>query len=227
MQISDAVKSSIAYIEQNLKADITAHELAQIAGYSPWHYQRLFAQLTGLPPAAYITKRRLSSALAEIADGSKAINTVLDYGFNTYAGFYKAFVRMYGCSPKKFISLYGREILKTEVSVMFTENQLREILKNWDIPQDAGIYHVKIMDGAKTSETVWKIGKDYYLKTGERAMLLRNMKIARALAAQGLGAALPVQTKSGEDFLEGQAVFMLSPAMKVNPFRVPPSLLFR
>lgn len=217
MQTSDTIKSSIAYIEQNIEADITADELAQMAGYSLWHYQRLFAQVTGLPLAAYLTKLRLSGALAEIAAGHKAVDAALNYGFDTYAGFYKAFVRMYGCSPKKILSLYGRGISKSEVSVMFTENQLREVLKSWDVPQDAAIHDIKIMDGAKTAETVWKIGKDYYLKTGERTMLLRNIKIARALAAQGFAAALPVQAKSGEDFLEGGPVFMLTRTMKGAP----------
>jgi crossover junction endodeoxyribonuclease RuvC len=31
---------------------------------------------------------------------------VLEYGFDTYAGFYRAFVKMYGCSPKKYLSIY-------------------------------------------------------------------------------------------------------------------------
>ena len=33
MVSSDIVKSSIRYIEQNLKTDITAEELANLAGY--------------------------------------------------------------------------------------------------------------------------------------------------------------------------------------------------
>ncbi len=34
MQPSDTIKSGITYIEQNLKTDITAEELANMAGYS-------------------------------------------------------------------------------------------------------------------------------------------------------------------------------------------------
>ena len=38
------IQSSLDYIEQNLKTEITAEELAEIAGYSAGHYYRLFSQ---------------------------------------------------------------------------------------------------------------------------------------------------------------------------------------
>ena len=107
MQNADIIRTGIAYIEQNLKTDITPEELAHMAGYSVWHYQRLFAQVVGVPLAAYVNRRRLDRALEEISSKRKAIDVAMDYGFDTYVGFYKAFLRMYGCSPKKYLSLYG------------------------------------------------------------------------------------------------------------------------
>lgn len=38
---------SLAYIKQNLKTHITTDKLAEIAGYSAWHFGRLFATATG------------------------------------------------------------------------------------------------------------------------------------------------------------------------------------
>lgn len=93
----------------------------------------------------------------------------LEYGFNTYAGFYKAFVRMYGGSPK--------QILKAEVSVVFTEKELRDILTNWDIPQVLPILDVYIMDGSKVSGNVWAAGEDYILKTGVKEKMLKNSRL--------------------------------------------------
>jgi len=101
--MQDIIKSSLDYIEQNLKTDITAEELAQTANYSVRHYCRLFNQATGLSFTNYISKKRINAALAEISLGRKAIDVVFEYGFDTYAGFYKAFVKMYGFSPKKII----------------------------------------------------------------------------------------------------------------------------
>jgi len=87
------IKSSLEYIEQNLKTDITADELAEMANYSSGHYCRMFAQTMDSTVGSYILKRRLDHALAEIASGRKAIGVVHEYGFDTYAGFYKAFVK--------------------------------------------------------------------------------------------------------------------------------------
>lgn len=203
------VKAGIAYIEQNLKTDITPEELADKAGYSVWHYQRLFAQVTGVSLAAYINRRRLDRALEEIGAGRTAVDAALDYGFDSYAGFYKAFLRMYGCSPKKYLSLYGTHKSISEVSAVYTETELRKVLNNWDIPQNLPINDVKIVDGTITANNVWQIGKDYYLKTGDRATLLRKARIARAMKAQGFAAEVPVPTKKGGDLTEDQNNFML------------------
>ncbi len=210
MQTSDIIKSGITYIEQNLKTDIIIEELANMAGYSVWHYHRLFAQSTGMSVSAYIVKLRLNRALSEIAGGRRAIDVALEYGFDTYAGFYKAFVRMYGGSPKKYLS-------KSEVSVMFTEKELREILANWNVQQDLPILDVYTMDGTKISGNVWSIGEDYILKTGSRERMLTNLSVAKALATQGFSASTPIPAKSGEEYLDRGQLVVLTRGIKGNP----------
>lgn len=217
MQTTDVIRAGIVYIEQNLKTDITPEELARMAGYSVWHYQRLFAQVIGVPLAAYINRRRLDRALAEISSKRKAIDVAMEYGFDSYAGFYKAFLRMYGCSPKKYLSLYGTYQSIPEVSTMLTEEELRKVLNNWDIPQDLAINNVKITDGTKTADNIWQIGGDYFLKTGDRAMLLRNAQVAKAMEAQGFTAAVPVPTKKGGDLTDDQNSFVLIRKLKGEP----------
>lgn len=218
MQIPEIIKSSLLYIEQNLKADITAEELARLAYYSTYHYYRLFSSVMGMSVSSYILKRRLDHALSEIADGRKAIDVVLEYGFDTYAGFYKAFVRMYGCSPKKYLSIYKYHKPKQpEVAIMHSKNDLRKILENWNIESGLPISDVYIMDGAKVSGNVWKIGNDYILKTGDREKLLKNLKVAKALSKQGLTSSLPVPTKAGAEYLDGEEIFILSYGLKGSP----------
>ena len=195
MQANEVIKPGLDYIERNLKTTITAEELADMAGYSVWHYSRLFLQVTDLSVAAFISKRRLDRALGEIIGGRRAIDAALEYGFDTYAGFFKAFVKMYGNSPKSY--------LKKEIPSMFTEQEIRDLLTNWDIPQDLPILDVYILDGAKVSGNVWSIGEEYILKTEKRESLLHNLKIAKALAAQNFAAATPIPTKAGAEYLEG------------------------
>lgn len=217
MQNADIIRTGIVYIEQNLKTDITPEELANMAGYSVWHYQRMFAQVTGVPLAAYINRLRLDRVLTETSAGRKAIDAAMEYGFESYAGFYKAFLRMYGCSPKKYLSLYGTHQSITEVLTMLTEKELRGVLKNWDIPQDMPISDVRIVDGTKTANNIWQVGKEYVLKTGDRASLLRNARIAKAMAANGLAAAVPVPTITGSDITEDQSSFVLIRKVKGEP----------
>lgn len=147
---------------------------------------------------------------SEISGGRRAIDVALEYGFDTYAGFYKAFVRMYGGSPKNYLS-------KSEVSVMFTEKELREILANWNVPQDLPILDVYTMDGTKLSENVWSIGEDHILKTGSRERMLTNMKLAKALAMHGFAASTPVPAKSGEEYLDKGQIIALARGIKGNP----------
>jgi len=195
------IKSSLNYIEQNLKTDITAEELASMANYSVGHYCRVFGQVMGSSVGYYIVKRRLDHALAEISSGRKSIDVVLEYGFNTYAGFYKAFVKMYGCAPKKYLSIYG----KTEECMMQSEKDIMNILENWDIPKGLEIQNV-----SAHGWNIWQIGSEYYLKTNERSKMIRNIKIAKALKEQRLDSEfLPIPTKSGEDYLDGEHIFLL------------------
>ena len=210
--IQDFIKTSLEYIEQNLKTDITADELANIANYSAGHFCRLFAQEMELTVAGYILKRRLDHALAEISSGRKAIGVVVEYGFDTYAGFYKAFVKMYGCSPRKYLSIYRTK--KPEALFMYNINELKKILSNWNIPSDLKIEDATSTEwktGKNSEWKTWQIGGAYYLKTNERSKMLRNIKIADALSKQGLSSEFaPIKTTQGGDYVDGEHIFLLT-----------------
>ncbi len=218
MQIPEIIKLSLDYIEQNLKTDITAEELAKMANYSTFHYYRLFSAVMESSVSSYILKRRLDHVLSEIAGGRKAIDVVPAYGFDTYAGFYKAFTKMYGCSPKKYLSIYKQhKPKKPEVATMYSKKDLRNVLENWDIESGLPIGDIYLADGTKVSGGVFTVGTEYILKTGEREKLMKNMKVAKALSKQGFDASLPVPTKQGFEYLDGKEPFVLTHAVKGNP----------
>ena len=121
--MQDYIKPSLDYIEQNLKTDITEKELAQMAGYSIRHYRRIFIQATGSPIAKYISKKRINHAVAEISSGRKVIDALFEYGFDSYSGFYKAFVKMHGCSPKKYLTMHSNLTPKELEEVIMDNNE--------------------------------------------------------------------------------------------------------
>ena len=68
------IQKSLDYIEENLQTEITAAELAAQAGFSLFHYYRLFQQATGLPVMQYILRRRLLHGVYAISKGSTKID---------------------------------------------------------------------------------------------------------------------------------------------------------
>jgi AraC family transcriptional regulator len=91
------------YIEQHITEPITLYNLAQAAGYSPWHSDRLFKEFAGQSPFEYIRKLRLSRAAEKLKDEkSRVIDVAFDFVFQSHEGFTRAFSRHFGVSPRQF-----------------------------------------------------------------------------------------------------------------------------
>lgn len=103
MDNREIIQCGIDYIEENLKTEITALELSEKAGFSVFHYYKLFQSAVGMPVMQYINRRKLINAVYEISQGKKMIDTALLYGFDTYSGFYKAFKREFGYTPSEYL----------------------------------------------------------------------------------------------------------------------------
>ena len=94
------------YIEDHLRDTITLKQLANEAGYSPWHAARIFKEATGISPFEYIRSLRLSRAALILRDSKeKVIDVALDFLFDSHEGFTRAFARQFGISPKKYSQL--------------------------------------------------------------------------------------------------------------------------
>ena len=137
----EIIQDSIDYIEENIKCDISASELSEKAGFSLFHYYRLFQTAVGMPVMQYILRRRLLNAIYDIECGNKMIDVALLYGFETHAGFYKAFAREFGCTPAQYLKLhrvkkpYRINIVKKE-HVLVTHKKATSILKKWGLENE-------------------------------------------------------------------------------------------
>ena len=47
------IQKAVDYIEDNLKTDLATAELARLAGYSEYHFSRVFKQHTGQTPGEF------------------------------------------------------------------------------------------------------------------------------------------------------------------------------
>ena len=57
-----AVQKMQEYISEHISEEITLADLAKVANFSPWYAHRLFRELTGVSPADYVRKLRLTEA---------------------------------------------------------------------------------------------------------------------------------------------------------------------
>ncbi len=215
------IQAMIDYIEENLKCELSILELANLAGFSPYHFSRLFCNVVGMPLNAYITKRRLYHGIYAIQNGAKITDVALDYGFDTYPGFYKAFVKEFGCSPRKYLKLTdaSRPVpvnLAEDGKYMLTQTQIRQFLKTWDIDQRLPIYNTFTAGNTRKSNDTWSIGEQYIFKTGKNiAGLKTHNAISRNLVQNGLAAATVIPTKNGQDFIvDNERYFVLTNRIK-------------
>lgn len=101
MNASD-IEKALSFIEDHLKQEYTLAELANYIGYSPFYFSREFHSQVGMPVMAYIRKRRLLSAADGVNDGGKILDIAIEYGFDTCAGFTRAFLHEFGCGPRQY-----------------------------------------------------------------------------------------------------------------------------
>lgn len=98
-----AVQRMQDYIESHLHEPITPADLARAARYSPWYADRLFRKWTGLSPAAYIRRLRLSKSALLLRDKPVTVTDVaLNLGFGSVDGYQRAFLRTFGCNPHTY-----------------------------------------------------------------------------------------------------------------------------
>lgn len=199
----ELIQATIDYMEENLKTEIEIAQLSKKAGYSEYHFCQLFQKVTGLSVKQYLVCRRLRHAVYEISKGVKKQEAALEYGFETYAGFYKAFYKEYGMSPSAYLKNYHSSFphkvnLLQEGKIMISKKIMEKLLAHWEM-ENTPINNVVYEGSNHVSENEFLIGEEFVLKvSGLPGGLMRHMEIAEALDKVGLQAALPVATKEGE-----------------------------
>ena len=109
MNYLPVLRKTLQFIEEHMKDEITLEELSHNAGYSEYHFSRLFKEETGLSVMDYVRRRRLVYALSDIDKGWNMADVAMDYGFDTQGGFIRAFQKIYGSTPGKYcIQVLGK-----------------------------------------------------------------------------------------------------------------------
>ena len=222
------IQKSLDYIEENLQTEITAAELAEMAGFSLFHYYRLFQQATGLPVMQYILRRRLLHGVYAMKQGNTRIDAALRFGFDTYAGFYRAFCREFGSTPSEFLQSsrakrpYRIDITK-EDHMTITHKKAAQILQAWNLEGET-ITDIYYEGTGNKNDSACYVGEKYVLKfTANLGKLKKHIEVSKALHSIGLLSAVPVATADGAEYIsDGEVYFYLTrrlPGEQMTPHR--------
>jgi AraC family transcriptional regulator len=97
------IQEVVDAIEDRLDEELKLSTLAQLAGFSDFHFHRVFQTMVGDSVMEYVRKRRLVRAACQVAyTDEKLLNIALDHGFGTPETFIRAFRRLYGMTPGEF-----------------------------------------------------------------------------------------------------------------------------
>ena len=214
--IRESIQKTLDYVENNVKEDITAEDLAGIAGYSVFHFYRSFQSAVGVPIMQYILRRKLLHAISEIGSGRKKNDVVYEYGFETYSGFYRSFIREIGYTPADYLQRYKAKkpykinILQEE-HIMVSKKTIAEVLVNWDL-QNEKVADIVFPETGEISDTAKYVGEDLVIKyTGNLGNTKKAIEISKALESLGLSSPAIVPTKDGREYVEnGELYFMLT-----------------
>ncbi len=168
MDTITCIQKAVDFIEDNICEDLSADVISSHAYMSSFHFQRIFAMISGVSLGEYIRNRRLTLAGIEIETNDlKIIDIAFKYGYESPESFSRAFSRLHGVSPMTARSQKGKLNLFAKMSVESTlgGNHMLQRLKErgYAVQENAPIYYTKDMSKtAKWFEDVlgWYAGID-------------------------------------------------------------------
>ncbi len=92
----------IRYIDANFTRNVTLEEMAERFFISKYHLLRRFKALTNSTVHQYILSKRIHLARALLRQGMSPADVAAECGFQTYSGFYQAFLNLTGQKPSSY-----------------------------------------------------------------------------------------------------------------------------
>ena len=104
-----AVERVITSARERLSEPISLRDMSRVAYLSPFHFNRVFHEITGLPPAKFIAAMRLDEAKRLLLNTHLSITDICyDVGYNSLGTFTMRFTQRVGLGPREFRYLADR-----------------------------------------------------------------------------------------------------------------------
>jgi AraC family transcriptional regulator len=105
---NNRIKQVVAKLATTLSSPIDLNSLAQEAGFSPFHFSRIFLAVMGETPMKYVLRLRLEASANMLVKSTKNLTQIaMECGFSSPSTYSRAFSRHYQCSPSQYRSNWG------------------------------------------------------------------------------------------------------------------------
>ena len=100
----ERVNRAIDHILRDLAQPLGLEAVAAAAGFSPFHFHRVFKSLMGETRNQFVKRQRLERALYQMchAPNRSLTDVALDCGFRSSSDFSRSFKQRYGVAPRVF-----------------------------------------------------------------------------------------------------------------------------
>lgn len=104
-----AVERVITNARERLCEPISLHDMSRVAYISTFHFNRVFHQITGLPPNKFISAMRLEEAKRLLLNTDRSVTDIcFEVGYNSLSTFTRRFTQRVGLGPREFRYLADR-----------------------------------------------------------------------------------------------------------------------
>lgn len=100
---SPDIEKVLTYINENMKAELSLDELAELAMLSTSQFKQKFKSQLGIAPRHYINYRKIQLSKKLLLEGIPITTIAMDLGFNTSSYFSVVFKRYNACSPSEYV----------------------------------------------------------------------------------------------------------------------------
>ena len=98
-----AIESTVAYIKENLTADLSLEALADRAGFSSIYFHKCFRASVGMTIREYVEAQRIKRATMLLVQSNMTLTEIAyECGFSSQSYFSFAFRRKMGMTPREY-----------------------------------------------------------------------------------------------------------------------------
>ena len=103
------INLAIAYVEEHLDQSISVKKMAEVAGYHPSHFAKLFQEKLNISPVQFLIQKKAEYAIEQLTTTTRPISEIAEaLGFSSQFYFCNFFKKKTGMAPTAYRQIHFR-----------------------------------------------------------------------------------------------------------------------